>query len=58
MPLRISAVRVAPMKMPSSWKLQTDTIGARIIHGRYSAAVTRTVSRSVIQPMKTLPSAA
>ena len=30
MPLRISAVQVAPMKIPSNWKLQTEITGNTI----------------------------
>ena len=34
MALRICAVRVAPMKMPSSWKAHTLTMGVTTAHGR------------------------
>jgi hypothetical protein len=34
MPLRISAVRVVPMKIPSSKKPQTETIGEATSQGR------------------------
>lgn len=39
--LRISAVRMAPMKIPSSWKLHTETSGERTTHGRKTSAAAR-----------------
>ncbi len=58
MALRMSAVRVAPMKMPSSWKAHTPTTGAATTHGRYSRAAARVASSIVSRSISAGPRAA
>ena len=48
MALRISLARVAPMKIPSSWKAQTEMRGAITTHTKYFAASCCTAFMSVM----------
>jgi hypothetical protein len=54
----MSAVRVAPMKIPSSWKLHTATKGARTAQGSSARAAPRTSGTVVRTSISRVPSAA
>ncbi len=58
MALRMATVRVVPMKMPSSMKLQTETMGVSTSQGRYASAVARTSVIPVMAPTMADPNPA